>query len=107
VIVEERNYLMVPGAVPRYLEAWHRLGRPAQTGHLGDPLGVYRVEIGDVNTLVYLWGFADLIDRERRRANLAADADFAAFRREVRDLLLSQTNRILVPSDDRRTDSPP
>jgi hypothetical protein len=96
VIVEERNYGLVPGGVPRYLDAWHRSGRGPQVRHLGEPLGVYSVEIGALNTLVYLWSFADLAERGRRRAALAADPDFTAFRRQVRELMVSQENRILV-----------
>ena len=88
----------MPGSTARYLEAWHRLGREPQTRHLGEPAGVYTVEIGDLNTLIYLWRLTDLADRTHRRAALAADPDFAVFRREVRDLLVSQSNRILLPA---------
>ena len=97
MIVEERTYRLVPGATARYLQAWHRIGREPQVRHLGEPVGVYTVEIGGLNTLVYLWRYADLTDRAHRRQALAADAEFAAFRREVRALLARQTNRILLP----------
>ncbi len=96
MILEERTYQMVPGGTARYLEAWHRAGREPQVRHLGEPAGVYTVEIGELNTLVYLWRYADLADRAHRRKALAADADFAAFRREVRALLVHQSNRILL-----------
>jgi len=102
VIVEERNYALVPGGVPRYLTAWLEHGRAPQVRHLGEPLGVYAVEVGGLNTLVYLWRFADLAERSRRRAALAADTVFTAFRRQVRELMVSQQNRILVavPADE-------
>jgi hypothetical protein len=74
--------------------------------HLGEPLGVYTVEIGQLNTLVYLWGFNDLTDRAVRRAALAADPEFAAFRREVRNLLVGQSNRILIATNDSSGDEP-
>jgi hypothetical protein len=96
MIVEERNYTLVPGGVPRYLEQWGALGRAAQVARLGEPLGVHTVEIGQLNTLVYWWQFSDLSDRAVRRAALADDPEFAAFRREVRNLLISQSNRILI-----------
>jgi hypothetical protein len=106
MIVEERNYTMVPGGVPRYLDQWQASGRAVQLAHLGEPLGVYTVEIGQLNTLVYLWGFNDLTDRAVRRAALAADPDFAAFRREVRNLLVGQSNRILIATNDSSGDEP-
>jgi hypothetical protein len=99
VILEERNYQMLPGGVFRYLDIWERLGREPQTRHLGPPMGVYTVEIGALNTLVYLWAFTDLADRTLRRGRLAADQDFAAFRAEVRGLLVSQSNRILTAAE--------
>ena len=96
MIVEERNYTLVPGGVPRYLEHWRASGRAAQVACLGEPLGVHTVDIGQLNTLVYWWRFSDLSDRVLRRAALAADPEFAAFRREVRSLVISQSNRILI-----------
>jgi hypothetical protein len=107
VIVEERNYGLVPGGVPRYLDAWHARGRAPQVRHLGEPLGVYSVEVGRLNTLVYLWCFTDLADRSRRRAALAADSGFTAFRRQVRELMVSQENRILVTAPAPTDWSPP
>jgi hypothetical protein len=98
VILEEREYRLVPGSAGRYLDAWQRLGREPQTRHLGEFAGVYTVEIGDLNTLIYLWRFTDLADRTTRRTALADDPGFAVFRREVRELLVSQANRILVPA---------
>jgi hypothetical protein len=56
---------------------------------------VYTVEVGALNTLVYLWQYDDAADRERRRAALAADREFADFRRSVRDLLTAQHTEIL------------
>lgn len=96
MIVEERDYLLVPGGTGRYLDTWHRLGREPQVRHLGEPLGVYTVEVGRLNTIVYLWGYTDLGDRSRRRGRLAADTEFALFRKEVRDLLVTQSSRVLV-----------
>ena len=107
MIVEERNYSLVPGGVPRYLTAWHQSGRGPQVRHLGEPLGVYSVEVGELNTLVYLWPFADLAERSRRRAALAADPEFTEFRREVRELMVSQANRILVAASTPTDRSPP
>jgi hypothetical protein len=97
VIVEERVYTTVPGGVPRYLEAWTQPGRDAQIEHLGAPLGVFTCDVGDLNTLTYLWQYASAADRTRRRTHLLNDPRFTTFRAEVRGLLVSQQNRILLP----------
>jgi hypothetical protein len=98
MIVEEREYVLVAGGTARYLETWHRLGREPQVRLLGEPLGLYTVDIGLLNTVVYLWQFTDAGDRAHRREQLAADADFARFRKEVRELLVTQSSRLLVPA---------
>jgi hypothetical protein len=97
VIVEERVYTMIPGGVPRYLVAWNQYGREAQVDVLGSPLGVFTCDVGDLNTLTYLWQYASVADRADRRARLMDDPRFTAFRGEVRGLLVSQHNRILLP----------
>lgn len=96
MIIEQRDYLMVPGAVAAYLEKWWELGRAAQVHHLGEPVAVLTTEVGDLNTLVYLWRFTDAGDRAVRRAALAVDPDFARFRASVRGLVVRQTNRLLI-----------
>jgi hypothetical protein len=97
MIVEQRRYSLVPGGPAAYLRAWKASGRGPQVRHLGEPLGVYVVEVGALNTLVYLWRFDDAADRERRRAALAADEEFAEFRRSVRELMVAQHTELLVP----------
>lgn len=97
MIVEERIYTMRPGGVPQYLTAWTAQGRGPQLRHLGQPLGVFTCEIGELNTLTYLWQYDSVDDRARRRAALSADVEFAAFRSTVRDLLIHQRTRLLTP----------
>ncbi|GGS16869.1 NIPSNAP family containing protein [Streptomyces humidus] len=98
MIVEERNYLVKAGTAAKYAQLWAEHGREPQVRILGNLLGFYVTEVGELNTLVYLWGYEGPDDRARRRAELAADPDFATFRAEVRDLLVRQSNRILTPA---------
>lgn len=97
MIVEERVYTMVPGGVPRYVQLWKEFGREPQIECLGDPLGVYSCEVGELNTLTYFWQYESIEERTTRRALLQHDERFAAFRAKVRDLVVQQRNRILVP----------
>jgi hypothetical protein len=98
VIVEQRDYLLKPGAAAHYVRLWEEYGRGPQVRILGNLLGCWTTEVGDLNTLVYLWGFESLEDRAKRRAALAEDDEFASFRGRVRELLVRQTNRLLVPA---------
>lgn len=100
MIVEERIYTMIPGGVPRYVVLWNQFGREAQIDCLGEPLGVYMCEIGDLNTLTYLWPYESVEDRSARRTRLQHDERFATFRTKVRELVVQQRNRILIPIQD-------
>lgn len=110
MILEERNYTTVPGGAPKYLALWQEHGRSAQERILGPVHGVWTVEVGSLNTIVFHWIFTDPLDRQQRRAELMADPEFAQFRGRVRDLLVSQTNRILItaglPSSDPSPTTP-
>jgi len=46
VIVEEREYLLKPGAAAQYARLWDEFGREPQTRILGDLLGFYTTEVG-------------------------------------------------------------
>jgi hypothetical protein len=93
--IEQRVYSLVPGGVAEYLRLYEECGRAIQEGHLGQAIGCFTREFGDLNQLVYLWPFDTLDERSRRRAGLLADAGFKEFRGKVRHLLLKQENQLL------------
>jgi len=95
VILEERRYTLVPGGVPQYIAHYRALGRESQEKHLGQMVGCFQSEVGELNQLVFLWRYESLADREARRAALMADAQFTEFRQRVRGLLVQQKNCIL------------
>lgn len=94
--IEQRTYTLTPGGTAEYLRIYKECGRSVQEQHLGPMLGCYTREVGELNQLVYLWPFESLDERARRRSALMADADFAAFRKQVRALVLRQENTLLV-----------
>lgn len=94
--IEMRTYSLVPGGAAEYLRLYNAMGRQIQTAILGQLLGIYQSEVGELNQLVFLWAFDSLDERQRRRRELVADAGFAEFRKASRHLLLRQENRILT-----------
>jgi len=98
MIHEIRTYTVVPGGVREYLRIYNESGRSVQTRLLGNLVALLTPESGDVNQLVFHWAFASYEDRARRRAELLADADFTAFRKSVRHLLVQQESRLLSPA---------
>jgi len=99
MFVEQRTYSLVPGGTAEYIRLYEELGRTVQERILGTMLGYYTREIGELNQLVYFWTFDSMDERTRRRAELAADADFKLFRGKIRHLVLKQENSILVRAD--------
>jgi hypothetical protein len=81
--------------VPQYIAHYQALGREPQERHLGQMVGCFQSEVGELNQLVFLWRYENLADREARRTALLADAQFAEFRQRVRGLLVQQKNCIL------------
>ena len=98
MFIEQRIYSLVPGGTAEYIKIYEELGRSIQERILGGLLGYYTREVGELNQLVYFWSLTSMDERTQRRAELAADADFKAFRGKIRHLVLKQENSILVPA---------
>jgi hypothetical protein len=98
MVVEERIYTLHHGKVPEYLKLYEADGRRIQLRILGCNVGYYSVDIGPQNTVVHLWAYRDIADREARRAALAADAGWQAYVPKIKPLMLVQDTRILKPA---------
>jgi hypothetical protein len=98
MIVEERIYTLFVGKAPEYLDLYEREGLPIQTRILPRMIGYFTTEIGPLNTIVHMWGYADLAERTEKRAQLGADPGWKAYVGKVRPLIQSQETRILVPA---------
>jgi hypothetical protein len=101
MLVEERVYVLQPEASPAmYFEAYKRTGGlELQTRILGQLLGFFTTEVGELNSVVHLWGYESFEERSRRRALLAVEPVWQAYLSEVKPMLKSMSNRILVPAD--------
>lgn len=98
MIVEERIYTLHHGKVPEYLAIYEAEGRAIQLRILGCNVGYYSVDIGPQNTVVHLWAYVDIAERERRRTALAADEGWRAYLPKIRPLMLTQDTRVLKPA---------
>lgn len=98
MIIEERIYTLIHGKVAQYLQCYADEGRAIQLRILGCNVGYYSVDIGPQNTVVHLWAYSDIAERERRRAALAADAGWRAYLPRIQPLMLTQDTRILKPA---------
>ncbi|MEJ8573148.1 NIPSNAP family protein [Microbaculum marinum] len=98
MIVEERIYTIRIGKLKPYLETYEKYGLPVQTRILPRMVGYFTTEIGPLHTVVHMWAYEDLAERDRRRAELVADPDWQAYLAKAGDFIERQENRILIPT---------
>ncbi len=98
MIVEERCYTVKPGTVQLYYRDYNPRGLKIQTRILGNLIGYFHTEIGELNQIVHLWGYDSLAERERRRAQLAADPEWQEYLKQSPDIIVKMESRILVPA---------
>jgi hypothetical protein len=97
MVVDCRIYTLKVGAVDEFLEMFQNEGLALQKRILGNFMGIYRTEIGDVNQIIMMFGYADAGDRERRRAALYKDPAYDVYVRKARRLIEKQDIRLLSP----------
>lgn len=96
MVIDFRQYTLKLGTVQAFLDMFEKEGLEPQKRILGNFIGLYRTEIGDVNQIIMMFGYADAGERERRRALLYKDPAFAAYLTKARDLIVKQEVRLLV-----------
>jgi NIPSNAP len=98
LIVEERTYHVHTGKLPEVVRMYAEEGTQIAQEHLGNLIGAFTVDIGDLSSIVHMWGFESLDERARRRAELQADPRWKAFLPRLQPMIHTQRNRILVPT---------
>jgi hypothetical protein len=98
MIVEERIYTLHPGKVPEMVKLYGEEGLALQQKYLGKFLGYFTCETGNLNQVVFLWGYDSVDDRAERRDRMAKDPEWQAYLKKVVPLLQKQENKLLRPT---------
>ncbi|WP_374633519.1 NIPSNAP family protein [Ferrovibrio sp.] len=98
MIVEERNYTLKPGKAGEFMALYQKKGLQIQTRILGNLIGYFLSEIGDLNVAVHLWGYESLEERTRRRGLLIQEQVWRDYIAAVTPLIDRMSNRILLPT---------
>nr|WP_298681591.1 NIPSNAP family protein [uncultured Dongia sp.] len=98
MIYEHRTYRLKNGSAGEYLQLVGGEGIAIQRRHLGQLVGYFTTEIGPLNEITHIWAYADLADRDRRRAALLTDPEWLAFLPKIQVLIEEGTNKILKPA---------
>jgi hypothetical protein len=89
---------VITGKLPEVVKLYADEGIELQQQYLGNLLGWFTVDVGELSSVVSLWGYESYGERERRRAELQADDRWQAFLARLQPLLHTQWNRIMVPT---------
>jgi NIPSNAP len=100
VLIDHRYYRIRAGFVPAHLDIYEKHGFAAQSRHLGKPFAYLFTESGEVNTLVHMWLYDDVADREKKRAAMAADPEWQNYLRLNNEAgyVVSQQNNLMLPT---------
>ena len=98
MIVEERTYHISTGKLGEVVRLYRDEGIAIQQEILGNLIGWFTVDVGDLSSVVSMWGYESYAQREERRAKLQADERWKAFLVKIQPLIHTQHNRILIPT---------
>ncbi len=97
-VYELRTYTFYVGKMPEGVRLYRDLGWPAlQKGGFEKKLvGYFTTDTGTLHRLVHLWKFDDDADRRDHWGRLFQDEGFMAFAGQIRPLILTQENQLLL-----------
>ena len=97
-LYEKRTYSVIVGQMSEVIRLYTTLGWPAlQAGGFSNNLiGYFISDTGELHQLVHLWRFDSDDDRRAFWKRLFEDADFTAFAKQLRPLIKTQQNQLLL-----------
>ena len=99
MIVEIRTYTMKPGTIAEYIKLYEEKGLRVHREALGNMIGYFTTEIGDINQIVHLWGYSSFEDRAARRNKLAANEEWRGFLKAAQPYFVTQKIQLLRGTD--------
>lgn len=95
MIVEMRTYTLKPGSAAAYVKLYEEKGLEVHRRLLGNLIGYFTTEVGNINQIVHLWGYDSFEDRQRRRKELAANETWQAFLQLALPYFVDQDIRLM------------
>ncbi len=96
MIYELRTYTTPPGKAPVLAKYSAEIGRPIRGDDYGKLEGYWLTEIGPLNRVMHLWSYADLNDRQAKRAALGENERWSGeYLPKAGPLILRQDIRLM------------
>ncbi|MDP7068663.1 MAG: NIPSNAP family protein [Acidimicrobiales bacterium] len=99
--VEIRTYELKPGTANAYVSLYLDEGYEIQKSHLGEPVGYYVSEVGELNQIVHMWRYESLEERTEKRTALFSDPAWLEYVGKIGPMVLNQRNAIFNDIFDR------
>ncbi len=97
-IYEKRTYSVTVGQMSEVLRLYKTQGWPALEagGFAKKCVGYFVSDTGELHQLIHLWRFESDDDRRAHWTRLFADEAFMAFAKQIRPLVKTQSNQLLL-----------
>ena len=99
MIIEMRTYNIKTGRLKEFIKIYDEEIREVHTKILGNQIGFFYSEFGKLNQVIHLYGYDSYEDRSIRRKELSENLAFKNYVKKVADLIVSQDNQVLLPTD--------
>ena len=99
MIIEMRTYILKPATLKKFLNIYNNDIRETHVSILGNQIGFFYTEFGELNKVVHLYGYDSYIDREKRREILSKNKEFISYLDKVKDIILHMKNEVLIPTE--------
>ena len=98
MIIEMRTYTIKPGELQNFINIYDKEIRAVHTKILGNQLGFFYTDVGNVNEVVHMYGYDSYEDRQSRRAILSQNPEFKGYLIKVKDLIVDMKNQLMTPT---------
>tara|TARA_E500000178_G_C16756353_1_gene632690 strand:- start:27 stop:341 length:315 start_codon:yes stop_codon:yes gene_type:complete len=96
MIIEMRTYDIKVGKLNEFIKIYDTEIRKLHIKILGNQIGFFYNEFGDLNQVIHLYGYKNYEDRMIRRQKLGKRIEFIKYVEKVTPLITHQRSQILV-----------
>ena len=98
MIIEMRTYTIKPGELQNFISIYDNEIRDIHTKVLGNQIGFFYTEVGNVNEVIHLYGYESFEDRKLRRQTLSKLPEFHKYIDKVKSLIIDMKNQLMTPT---------
>ena len=100
MIYDFRMYTLKPGGTPEYMKAVEEVALPIRQKYGVKLAGWYYSDVGELNTVVHIWGYRDYAHFDEAKAQVASDPDWRGkYLPMVPGLIMVQKTWLMLQTD--------